>query len=125
MMLRVFRRSVQALMMITQAAVPFVAYGSLDWIMAWAYSAVIVGTVIALVLVLGTALRKNHVDQQHMMGGWSTLGNNFLYIIIQLPVLLVAGLSLRFGWSPHVPIWIQVAALLVAIVGLSLFFWAL
>jgi protein-S-isoprenylcysteine O-methyltransferase Ste14 len=98
--------------------------------MAWVYS------VLSVVLMLGSrvlmarkhpdlvAERASYRDAEDIKA-WDKKLVPWIAQIGPLVILIAAGLDKRFGWSPSLPIWVSLAALLVAILGYLFSIWAL
>ncbi|WP_296742292.1 isoprenylcysteine carboxylmethyltransferase family protein [Mesorhizobium sp.] len=102
-------------------ALLFVSAGTLHWPGAWVYLVLMVG----LSLTLGVALAKRDPGLVNERLSPPIQKNQAAADKILLSVLLLAifawlvlmGLDLRFGWS-MVPIWVQVAGLIVLLLGM-------
>ncbi|MEW6630872.1 MAG: isoprenylcysteine carboxylmethyltransferase family protein [Pseudomonadota bacterium] len=102
-------------------ALLFVSAGTLHWPGAWIYLVMMVG----LSLTLGVALAKRDPGlvnerlsppiQKNQAAADKILLSVLLLTIFAWLVLM--GLDLRFGWSA-VPIWVQVAGLIVLLLGM-------
>ena len=108
------------------AAILFIAAGRLDWVMGWIYMAMYacVTVIAALVVPLDPDLIAERTQIKEGVKEWDkriTVAGSVLY---PLAILIVAGLDARFGWSPRIPLALQLAALLVAALGSLLSIWA-
>ena len=95
------------------AAMLFVAAGSVDWPMAWAYlGLVVVGVSVAMALVARThpdlIAERSHVGEG--IKPWDQVLSRLMSLGVLLPTLLVAGLDRRWRWSPDVPLYLVVVA---------------
>ena len=108
----------------------FLAAGDLDWPMAWIYVA------LALAFTLGgrfVVLRRTpdllqeraRYRQAADVKAWDRLLAPLVALVGPLLILLVAGLQHRFQWPPRLPLALQLAALLLVVVGYILGNWAM
>lgn len=109
------------------AASLFVATGRLDWGMAWVYVGVLVANqvIVAIVLIPSNpellaerAQNKGPRDRDRVLA-------SIMALYGPVATLIVAGLDRRWGWSPSGPPALQIAAVLVAVVGVLLTVWAM
>jgi len=111
---------------LAQAAALFTASGRLGWVMAWAYVAVIVA-----IPVINTpiVLRKNpDLIAERAQVKDTRVWDKVIILCVTLLLyvtLIVAGLDVRFGWSPLIALPIQLLALVFVVVGYGLLSWAL
>jgi protein-S-isoprenylcysteine O-methyltransferase Ste14 len=56
---------------------------------------------------------------------WDKVLAPVMALSLGLPLFVVAGLDHRFGWSPHFPLWLNVAGLVLAAAGYAFGTWAL
>jgi len=110
------------------AASLFLSAGRLDWAMGWGY----VGTFVALqglnALVLIPTSPDLVAERARRGGkakGWDRLLAALVAFYGPVSTWVVAGLDLRFGWSPKVPLALEIAALAVAVLGALLTLWAM
>lgn len=124
----ILRRLVQvASQILVIGVVLFGASGRLDWWMAWLYLCVyVIGVCINAALMLH--INPELIAERSRVGvgtkGWDKLiaGSSVLIGGIFVPV--VAGLDMRFAWS-ELSLGIQLAALVVNVLGFSLISWAM
>jgi len=111
-------------------AVLFLTSGQLDWGMAWVYS--IVG--VASSIVGRMLMARKHPDlvaerasfrNAEGVKEWDKKIVPWIAQILPFVVLIVAGLDKRFGLSPQFPLWVELTALAVAVLGLLFSNWAL
>jgi protein-S-isoprenylcysteine O-methyltransferase Ste14 len=104
----------------------FWSAGRLDWWPAWASLAVMVGWVVATAIVIlrfNPALLAERLGPRPGAKRWDTAIMSLLGLA-QLARYSVAGLDQRHAWTPAFPPAVQVAALLVCILGYALVVWA-
>ena len=105
----------------------FISSNNLGWGWAWAFIAVLIGGQIATagILILNNpALMAERGWIQEGSKGWDKV----LAILISyspLGISILAGLDIRFGWSPHTQAGAQFAALSAIGLGYMMFLWAL
>jgi protein-S-isoprenylcysteine O-methyltransferase Ste14 len=108
------------------AAILFVCAGRLDWVMGWVYMGVYAGVTVAGVLLvpLDPELVEERTQIKEGVKEWDRRLTVIGSLLYPLAILVVAGLDERFGWSPQLPLWVQIAALAVAAAGSLLSIWA-
>ena len=108
----------------------FVAAGRLDWVMAWVY----VGMHIAFTVVSrAIAMRKNPQllaeRAQSLKAENAKSWDRAMVVLVGLcgPLVMwvVAGLGERFNWPPQIPLALQIAALVVVVLGYAIGTWAM
>jgi protein-S-isoprenylcysteine O-methyltransferase Ste14 len=108
------------------AAILFIAAGRWDWLMGWIYMAMYacVTVIAVLVVPLDPDLIAERTQIKEGVKEWDKRITVVGSVLYPLAILIVAGLDVRFGWSPHIPLALQLAALLVAALGNLLSIWA-
>jgi protein-S-isoprenylcysteine O-methyltransferase Ste14 len=108
----------------------FLTAGHWNWVMGWVYVGIlIVTTVVSRILMARTnpeliTERAQSLEKEDVPG-WDRAIVILLGICGPLAVWIVAGLDERFGWSPDVPLALQVAAVAVVVLGYLLGAWAM
>ncbi len=121
----VHRRFMQVIMQIVLITVLlFVSSGQLLWPWAWIYLGTYVAGVIANVFILPRTVIEERGRSKANVKEWDKVITT-LSIFPGLGLFVVAGLDYRFGWSTRVSIWIQLASLVLMILGYALFAWAM
>lgn len=121
----VHRRFMQVIMQIVLFAVLlFVSAGGLLWPWAWIYLGIYVAGVIANAFILPKSVIEERGKSKENVKEWDKAITT-LSIFPGLGLFVVAGLDYRFGWSTKVSIWIQLASLVLMILGYALFVWAM
>ena len=124
----IIRRLLQLVVFILiQAALLFGASGRLNWRAAWAYLAIYVGMIAVnavLILPRDPELIAERSQIKEDAKGWDK-ALSLVYAVCGLGILAVAGLDERFGWSPQIALWMQVAAGVFTALGYGLFGWAM
>jgi len=109
------------------AAILFASAGRLNWIMGWAYMGVY-GTIIvasALVIPIDPEFVEERTQAKEGVKAWDKPLAIIGSVLFPTAMLVVAGLDMRFGWSPQVPLALQIAALVIAALGYLLSVWAM
>lgn len=118
-----------AAFMLLLPMVLFIAAGRVDWVWAWVYVGVAVSfTFISRIVVIRTnpdliAERAQSLEREDVKG-WD---RKILFFILvgPLAMLIVAGLDERFGWSPQIPLALQLVALAIMMLGYVVGTWAM
>jgi len=111
------------------AASLFISSGSLGWVMAW----VLVGLYVASTIVQALVLIPNNPELLAERTGiqldptkkWDRPLAGIVSLWGPVATLIVAGLDVRFGWSPQIPFALQAAAVAIAVLGMLLSIWAM
>jgi len=112
---------------LVQVASLFISSGRLDWVRAWVYLGVYLAgmAVNALVLiptnpelVVERAQFRGKRDLDRVLAGVMALYG-------PAAICIVAGLDVRFGWSPGIPPALLVVGLAIAVLGSLLTTWAM
>lgn len=111
-----------------QAAILFASSGHLDWVMAWSYLGIYVGYLAILALIVlpmnpELLAERTRVSKEGAKA-WDKPISDILSAGI-FAILLVAGLDMRFGWSPKIPLAIEITALAATAMGYLLVGWAM
>jgi protein-S-isoprenylcysteine O-methyltransferase Ste14 len=127
---RLLRRGVQVLLTVAAlAAMLFFSSGRLDWVMAWIYVGAF--AIVLVVMVVYQELsnpellaERSELKPREGVQTWDVI----LSAVVRLSLLtsyVVAGLDVRFGWKPELALAVQIAALVVGLLGVSLVVWAM
>lgn len=111
-----------------QALILFASSGHLDWAMAWAYLAIYVGYLAMLAFIVlpknpGLLAERTRISKEGAKA-WDKPISDILSAGI-FAILLLAGLDMRFGWSPRIPRAIAIVALAGTAMGYLLVGWAM
>ena len=104
--------------------------GRWDWWEAWAYSltglAVVLGSRIFMIMKHpDLALERARAHEMENVKGWDRILMPFTALIGPFISWIIAGLDHRFGWSPDLPDWIQIIALILIHIGSRIGSWAM
>jgi len=104
----------------------FWSAGETNWWPAWALIAVTLAWILATAIVIlryNSDLLAERLGPRKGAKRWDTAIMSG-YGLLQLAVLIVAGLDQRFGWTAGLPVTAQMAALVVCCLGYALAVWA-
>jgi len=104
----------------------FAVAGRLDWPMAWVYvaSLLLIGFVSALLVdpgLLAERMKRRHENQKT----WDRVLFGAYGTVTGFVVPLLAALDVRLGWPPEVPLWIELLAVFIYLVGWAVSLWAM
>ena len=104
--------------------------GDLGWWQAWVYAPLIVavgvgGRLWAERLHPGLMAERMQFERAPGVKSWDKVLAQLMAVSISFPLLIVAGLDHRFGWSPVFPIWLNILGLILMAVGFLFAVWAL
>ena len=104
----------------------FWSAGEIGWLPAWALLAVIVSWIIATAVVTlrhSPELLAERLGPSKGAKRWDTIIMG-IYGVMQLALLVIAGLDHRFGWTSGIGVMAQIGAFVVCILGYALAVWA-
>ncbi|MBC8448206.1 MAG: isoprenylcysteine carboxylmethyltransferase family protein [Chloroflexi bacterium] len=113
---------------LVMALILFLSAGRLDWVMGWLLFGVYVtwDTVVALLLIpRSPGLIAERAAIQKGSKTWDIVLTTLAASLLPLTTWLVAGLDVRFGWTAALPPALQIAALVVVVLGFALVTWAM
>jgi len=101
------------------AAILFGSSGRLDWVMGWVLVGVYAVWIGALALILIPANPELLAERTRPQEGTKRWDMVLLSIIgvAEMVKYIVAGLDLRWGWSPQIPLALQLAGVVVAVLA--------
>ncbi len=111
------------------AAILFLSSGRLNWWFAWAYLGIfVIGVSVNSFVLLRThpeliAERARQFTPETKK--WDRILATLWGLLSTIVSLLVAGLDVRFGWWPQIPLTVQLAAMLFHMFGSAFADWAL
>lgn len=105
----------------------FIPAGRLDWAMGWALVAIYAVWIAAQAILLIPRCPELLAERAERRRDLKRYDATLLGIIglATLAKHVVAGLDYRFGWTPPIPLWVQIGAAVVAVGGLALTTWAM
>lgn len=104
--------------------------GDPGWWQAWGYSLLIVATglggrILAERRHPGLLVERQNLEKAKGAKAWDKVLAPLMALSVSFPLVIVAGLDHRFGWSPDVPLWLSVLGLLLISLGYAFATWAL
>jgi len=109
------------------AACLFVSSGHPDWVMGWVFIAIVTASHICTTLILMISNPELMGERAEIKGKRDL--DRILASIMALygpaSMCIVAGLNMRFGWLPQIPLMLQIAGIVIAILGSMLTIWAM
>ena len=104
--------------------------GDLSWWQAWAYGLLIVaagvgGRVLAERQHPGLMAERQSMEKAQSAKAWDKVLAPLMALSVSFPLVIVAGLDHRFGWSPGFPLWLNLVGFLLISFGYAFATWAL
>jgi len=104
--------------------------GDLGWWQAWSYALLIVavglgGRIWAERRHPGLLAERQNIEKVQSAKAWDKVLAPLMALSVSFPLVIVAGLDHRLGWSPVFPLWIIVLGLLLILFGYAFAAWAL
>jgi protein-S-isoprenylcysteine O-methyltransferase Ste14 len=107
----------------------FACVGDFGWWQAWIYSLLIVAAGIGARLWAerrhpGLMAERQDVEIVQSAKAWDKVLAPAMALSLGHPLVIVAGLDHRFGWSPDFPVWLNVLGLMLIALGYAFATWA-
>ena len=104
--------------------------GDLGWWQGWFYSVLIVLAGIAPRMWAekrhpGLMAERGNFAKAQDVKTWDKVLAPLMALSVSFPLLIVAGLDHRFGWSPAFPAWLNILGLILIVLGYTFAGWAL
>ncbi len=104
--------------------------GDFGWWQAWGYSLLIVaaglgGRIWAERRHPGLLAERQNMENVQSAKAWDKVLAPLMALSVSFPLVIVAGLDHRFGWSPVFPLWLIVLGFLLISLGYAFAAWAL
>ena len=104
--------------------------GDFGWWQAWGYSLLIVaaglgGHIWAERRHPGLLAERQNMEKVQSAKAWDKVLAPLMALSVSFPLVIVAGLDHRFGWSPVFPLWLIVLGFLLISLGYAFAAWAL
>jgi len=104
--------------------------GDFGWWQAWGYSLLIVaagpgGRLWAERRHPGLMAERQNKEAAQSAKAWDKVLAPLMALSVSFPLVIVAGLDHRFGWSPEFPLWLIVLGFLLISLGYAFAAWAL
>jgi len=101
----------------------------LGWWQAWVYTLLIVtagvgGRILGEQRHPGLTAERQNVKKIQNAKAWDKVLAPLMALSISFPLMIVAGLDHRFGWSPVFPLWLIVLGIFLTALGYSISSWA-
>ena len=108
----------------------FVCAGDIGWWQAWVYSLLFVaaglgGRFLAERRHPGLLAERQSIDNIQTVKTWDKVLAPLMALSLSLPLVIVAGLDHRFGWSPAFPLWLILIGFFLIAFGYAFAVWAL
>jgi protein-S-isoprenylcysteine O-methyltransferase Ste14 len=108
----------------------FICGGDLGWWQAWLYSMLILaagigGRMWAERRHPGLTAERQNIEKVQSAKAWDKVLAPLMALSVSFPLVIVAGLDHRFGWSPLFPLWLIVLGFLLISLGYAFAAWAL
>ncbi|MBM9515008.1 methyltransferase family protein [Desulfogranum marinum] len=108
----------------------FICGGDLGWWQAWLYSMLILaagigGRMWAERRHPGLTAERQNMEKVQNAKAWDKVLAPLMALSVSFPLVIVAGLDHRFGWSPLFPLWLIVLGFLLISLGYAFAAWAL
>jgi len=108
----------------------FICGGDLGWCQAWLYSMLILaagigGRILAEQRHPGITAERQNMEKVKSAKTWDKVLAPLMALSVSFPLVIVAGLDHRFGWSPVFPLWLIVLGFLLIALGYAFAAWAL
>jgi len=107
----------------------FVCGGDFGWWQAWVYSLLIVaagvgGRILAERRHPGLTAERQNTKSVQEAKAWDKVLAPLMALSVGFPLVIVAGLDHRFGWSPVFPLWLIVLGIFLIALGYAFSVWA-
>ena len=107
----------------------FVCGGDFGWWQAWVYTLLIVsigvgGRILGELRHPGLTAERQDVEKIQDAKAWDKVLAPLMALSIVYPLMIVAGLDHRFGWSPVFPLWLIVLGFFLIALGYAFSSWA-
>jgi protein-S-isoprenylcysteine O-methyltransferase Ste14 len=104
--------------------------GDIRWWQAWAFGVLIFtsgigGRIWAERRHPGLTAERTHSLEASNVKAWDKVLAPLMALSVSFPLVIVAGLDQRFGWSPVFPIWLNITGILLIALGYAFGVWAL
>lgn len=104
--------------------------GDPGWWQGWGYSVLIVvaglgGRILSERRHPGLLAERQNLKKARDAKAWDKILAPLMALSVSFPLVIVAGLDHRFGWSPALPLWLIVLGFLLTAVGYAFASWAL
>ena len=103
--------------------------GDIGWWQAWIYTVLFVasgigGRIWAEWRHPGLTAERQNTEKFQSAKGWDKVLAPLMALSLTYPLVIVAGLDHRFGWSPEFPLWLIVSGFILISLGYAFAAWA-
>jgi protein-S-isoprenylcysteine O-methyltransferase Ste14 len=107
----------------------FICGGDFGWWQAWVYALLFVaagvgGRILAERQHPGLTAERQNTQSVQEAKAWDKVLAPLMALSVGFPLVIVAGLDHRFGWSPVFPLWLMVLGLFLVALGYAFSVWA-
>jgi len=104
--------------------------GDFGWWQAWLYSLLIFaagigGHILAELRHPGLLAERQNIENIQSVKAWDKVLAPLMALSIGFPLVIVAGLDHRYGWSPEFPLWLIVLGFVLISLGYAFAVWAM
>ena len=108
----------------------FICAGDVIWWQAWGFSVLlflagIVGRILAEKRYPGILVERVTAGKTLNAKPWDKVLSPLMAISLSFPLVIVAGLDYRYGWTPMFPTWLNILGLVIIALGYTFSAWAL
>lgn len=108
----------------------FVCAGDFGWWQAWVYSLIVIaagvgGRILAEKRHPGLMAERQSIENIQEAKAWDQVLAPLMALSVGFPLVIVAGLDHRFGWSPVFPLWLNMLGIILIASGYAFAVWAL
>jgi len=117
-----------AVFLLILPAALFISSGRLDWVLAWVFIGVLLtgaGLNTFIMIRKNPGLFAERSQTREGAKTWDKVLSRLMGVFGSVGMLVIAGLDVRFGWSPQIPLVLQIAALVTSVLGYVLTSWAM
>jgi len=108
----ILRRLIQVSMsIIITLIILLVSAGMIKWIYAWIYTLASLLVIITNAFIFPTELISERGRKKENVEKWDKIITGII-IIPWFTLYIIAGLDIRFGWSPEFALWVHITALI-------------
>lgn len=107
-----------------------VCAGDISWWQGWGFSVLLFlagigGRILAEKQHPGILLERVNMEKAKNAKPWDKVLAPLMAISLSFPLVIVAGLDHRYGWTPTLPTWITILGLILIALGYAFSAWAL